>query len=97
MELFAMSATLSRVRWMRETGHADARDAAALADVFCRNSRRRIRALFHELWHNDDVAKYRLAQRVLEGRYAWMETGVIGASELEEARKSDGRHAGVGS
>jgi alkylation response protein AidB-like acyl-CoA dehydrogenase len=97
MELFAMSATLSRVRWMRETGHPDARDAAALADLFCRNARRRIRALFHELWHNDDVAKYRLAQRVLDGRYAWMETGVIGHVELEEARKERDRHAGVGS
>ena len=33
--------------------------------------------LFHELWANDDDSRYRAAQKVLEGRYAWLEEGML--------------------
>jgi alkylation response protein AidB-like acyl-CoA dehydrogenase len=56
---------------------ADGGAAVELADLFCRGSRRRVERLFAELWDNDDDDNYQMAQRVLEGRYAWAEQGVM--------------------
>lgn len=52
-------------------------EATELADLFCRQARRRADRLFAELWDNDDSAQYRAAQRVLEGRYEWFEHDVL--------------------
>ena len=41
-------------------------------------ARRRIRDRFRALFRNDDVPTYRVARKVLEGRYAWLEEGIIG-------------------
>ena len=48
-----------------------------LADLFCRQARRRVRDLFRELWSNDDVARYRLGVSVLDGGHAWLEAGIL--------------------
>jgi hypothetical protein len=37
-----------------------------------------VRRLFSDMWWNDDVRKYRVAQQVLRGEHAWLEEGVIG-------------------
>ncbi|MGY1836530.1 acyl-CoA dehydrogenase family protein [Blastococcus sp. SYSU DS0510] len=56
----------------------DRRDEAMeLADLFCGQARRRADRLFAELWANDDHAQYKAAQKVLSGRYAWFEEGVL--------------------
>jgi hypothetical protein len=78
-ELFAMAASISRAQGMRQTGAANAKEATELADLFCRMSRRKIKQLFHDLWSNDDVLKYRRALGVLEGRYRFLEDGTIQA------------------
>ena len=87
VELFAQSAVCARVQMMRRTGHAHAEEATELADLFCRNSRRRVKRLFDQMGDNDDVLKYRTAQKLLEGRYAWWEEGMVGlgvgADEME--------------
>jgi alkylation response protein AidB-like acyl-CoA dehydrogenase len=76
-ELLAMAASCVRAQMEltddRERGEA----AYELADVFCRQARHRVDQLFHDLWHNTDPADYRLARRVLDGRYAWHEDGVL--------------------
>src|SRR3954467_9396498 len=51
-------------------------EAAELADVFCKQARRRVDALFSELWANDDTDNYALAQRILSGDHTWLEEGV---------------------
>ena len=79
MEIFAMAACLSRVRTMREEKHPHAAEAARLADLFCRNGKRKIRRLFGELWRNDDVVKYRVGQGVLKGDHVWFEADTLGA------------------
>ncbi len=78
MELFAMATSASRAHAMTERRHPDAVKARELADLFCRMSRRRVRALFRELWSNDDVRKYKTAQNVLAGRHVWLESGIMG-------------------
>ena len=77
MELFVMSATLSRAKHMKDHGHPEAARAAELADLFCRGARRKIVRLFRDLWLNDDALKNRVAASVLEGRQAWLEDGVV--------------------
>ena len=84
-ELFAMAASVARAHGMEEAGHAEAANAAELADLFCRNARRKVVRLFHDLWANDDVRKYKVALRVLDGKHAWLEEGILGL----EARATD--------
>ena len=77
-ELFAMSASISRALYLESTNHRDAANAAELCEIFCRGSRRRVKEIFHRLWHNDDAEKLRLANDVLSGRHLWMEDMVDG-------------------
>ncbi len=60
-------------------------EAAELADLFCRSARRKVRRLFHDLWSNDDVAKYKTALHVLEGKHLFVEAGIIGLDSPEKA------------
>ena len=76
-ELFAMASSVSRARAMRDSGHPEAAEAQELADLFCRNARRRVNRLFHELWHNDDARKYKLGVKVMEGGHDWLEEGAV--------------------
>jgi alkylation response protein AidB-like acyl-CoA dehydrogenase len=77
-ELFAMAASVTRAQALRKAGAPEAEEAAALADVFCRIARRRVRSLLGELWSNDDALRYRTAGDVLKGRHEWLESGIIG-------------------
>jgi alkylation response protein AidB-like acyl-CoA dehydrogenase len=76
-ELFAIaSAAVHADTIARE--HPDRRRAAYdLADLFARQARRRVDTLFTALWHNDDETGYAHAQELLEGRYTWLEDGVL--------------------
>ena len=64
---------------LREEKHPEAGHAAELADLFCRNARRKVRRLFRDLWRNDDVIKYGVGQRVLRGDHVWFEVDTMGA------------------
>jgi alkylation response protein AidB-like acyl-CoA dehydrogenase len=79
-ELYAMSATVVYATTLRAERPERAAEATELADLFCRQARRRVDALFHALWANDDHEAYRVAQRALDGRYAWLEEGVADPS-----------------
>jgi alkylation response protein AidB-like acyl-CoA dehydrogenase len=87
-ELLAMAASVSRAQAMAEQGHPDAANAAELADLACRNSRRKIVRLFKDLWANDDVRKYKVALRVLEGKHAWLEDGILKLSDRPQTAGS---------
>jgi alkylation response protein AidB-like acyl-CoA dehydrogenase len=76
-ELFAVAASVSRAQTLAEQGHPDAAKAGELADLFCRNARRTIGRLFRALWSNDDVRKYKVGLRVLDGSHAWLEKGIV--------------------
>jgi alkylation response protein AidB-like acyl-CoA dehydrogenase len=72
-ELFAMSAVCVRAR--AEQG--DRPEGVELADLFCRQARIRADALFAGLWDNTDSIDVQAAKRVLGGRYAFLEEGVL--------------------
>jgi alkylation response protein AidB-like acyl-CoA dehydrogenase len=85
MELFAMTASILRARHMVDAHAPEAENAKAMADLFCRNSRRAVDQYFEALWHNDDDAKYAAGRAVLEGRHAWLESGIVPLGRDAEA------------
>src|SRR3954454_11822368 len=75
-QLFAISAAVVYAGTVASEQPERAESARGLADLFCRQARRRSDALFHALWANDDDAGYATALAVLEGRHTWIEEGV---------------------
>src|SRR3954471_10338075 len=73
-ELFAIGATCVRAHALAKDGR---KEAIALADLFCRESRRRVNKLFDDFYGSDDGAMYKVAQQVLRGEHAWMEDGIM--------------------
>ncbi len=85
-ELFALAATCSRALALHKSGvGADGAGPLQAADVFCRQSRRRIATLFRQVFKNDDVAVYRFAQQVLVGKHRWLEDGLPPLDEVTPA------------
>jgi hypothetical protein len=76
-DLFAMSASLSRTASLIAAGGAESGSVAELCDLFCRDARHRIEGEFKALFHNDDSKAYDIGRRILEGRYEWLETGIL--------------------
>ncbi|MEU7995322.1 acyl-CoA dehydrogenase family protein [Micromonospora sp. NPDC049060] len=72
-ELFAMSAVCVRAYAERDTRPEN----VELADLFCRQARVRVDALFAALWDNTDSVDTAAAKRILAGRYAALEDGVL--------------------
>jgi alkylation response protein AidB-like acyl-CoA dehydrogenase len=76
-ELFAIASAAVYAGTIASEQPERAPEAQELADLFCRQARRRVTALFGELWSNDDQRNYRAAQKVLEGGYGWLEAGIL--------------------
>ncbi|MET8250295.1 acyl-CoA dehydrogenase family protein [Micromonospora sp. NPDC005197] len=76
-ELFAMSAVCVRASAERDTRPEN----VELADLFCRQARVRVDALFTALWDNTDSVDTAAAKRILAGRYAGLEEGVVTPSD----------------
>lgn len=79
-ELLAMSATCARAVALskKEPGNRGPMD---LADLFCRQARRRVDDRFRALFDNDDVCAYKAAGRVLDGEFAWLEEGIVARTD----------------
>jgi hypothetical protein len=75
-ELFAMSAACSKALSMEGRGEGGG-EPRELADLFCRQARLRVAADFRGVCRNTDGADSRLARKVLDGGYAWMEAGIL--------------------
>jgi alkylation response protein AidB-like acyl-CoA dehydrogenase len=80
-ELFAMAACCSRAEMLRTDDPVRGETAYELAGVFCEQARLRVDRLFDQLWSNTDDSDRRLADRVLDGSFTWLEEGVIDPSE----------------
>jgi hypothetical protein len=73
-ELFAMAAACVKAQMLAKQGN---KEATTLADLFCRAARVRIEHLFAGFYGDYDAEMYRVAQQVMRGEHAWMETGII--------------------
>ncbi|MFG1941662.1 acyl-CoA dehydrogenase family protein [Nonomuraea sp. NPDC048826] len=76
-ELFAMTAVC--VKADEDSGDLGRRPQE-LADTFCRQARRRVDTLLSRLWDNSDDHDVRLARYVLDGRYTFLEEGILDPS-----------------
>ena len=92
-ELFFITAVCLRARSLLRENPSD-RSPEELADAFCRQSRRRIQASFRTLFRNDDSVTYTVAQGAMEGRFEWVESGVLGLDELVAHGGWEGDEAG---
>jgi hypothetical protein len=79
-ELFAISSTVVYANTIANEHPERGEQAKELADVFCKQARRRVDDLFTALWFNDDEDNYELALGVLDGRYEWLEEGILDPS-----------------
>jgi alkylation response protein AidB-like acyl-CoA dehydrogenase len=73
-DLFAIAATCSRAEMLRKKGQPE---AVELADLFCLYARRRVRAIFRNVFDNEDTRTYAVARQVLDGKHMWMEQGMV--------------------
>lgn len=79
-ELFAMSAVIVRARADVDAHPERGRTPLELADVFCRQARLRVDTLFEALWSNTDDLDGRLARRLMDDSYTWLEEGALDPS-----------------
>ncbi len=75
-DLFAMSAACSHAAYLLEKNPSE-KSPEELADLFCRETRLRIRSEFRCQRENDDKMIYRVGRNMLEGKYKWLEEGII--------------------
>ncbi|HEY8458327.1 MAG TPA: acyl-CoA dehydrogenase family protein [Actinopolymorphaceae bacterium] len=76
-ELFAMVAACVRAEMLRREDPERGAQAYELADAFCRQAEVRVAELLTRLWRNSDDSDNALARKVLDGRYLWLEEGVL--------------------
>lgn len=76
-ELFAMTAVCVRAQ---EESAELGNKPREMADTFCHQSRLRAEALFDRLWDNSDARDTRLARLLLDGRYTFVEDGILDPS-----------------
>ena len=88
MELFTMAATMSHARTLAEANDPNGAQAQELADLFCRNSRRKVKRLFRDIWSNEDDNKNKVAASVMKGNYTWLEEGAMGIGLPPEGYKT---------
>lgn len=73
-ELFAISATVGRAKALESRAKGDEhKDAASVADLFCREARQRIKQSFSAIRSNQDALSRRIGRKALEGDLRWME------------------------
>jgi len=80
-ELFAMAATCSRAQAIYMKDRTAGARAVKLADLFCRQARRRVRSKFNGLRRNEDVPTYKFAQEILAGEHRWLERDIVELAE----------------
>lgn len=71
-ELFAMAAVLSRAASLKGPSGCE-----PIADLFCRQARRRIKAWHKAVYCNDDQFAYDRARDVLAGNFPWLEENIV--------------------
>ncbi len=88
MELFAMAASCGYARARAADGHHNGGDPKRMADLFCRQARRRIEAHFLALrWRSKRTNA--LARQVLGGEFLWMEEGIIPISGIADPARAE--------
>lgn len=95
-ELFSIAAAVTYADAQIKAHPQRRQEIEELAGLFCLQARRRAKDLFAELRANEDDANFELAQKVLDGRYSWIEDGIPYADEDQALFGDDYRQPAVG-
>ena len=76
-ELFAMASAVAYADMIGRERPERRTEAQELAELFCTQAKQRVETLFGDLWNNVDDANRSAAARVLDGRYRWLEEGLV--------------------
>ena len=79
-ELFAMASSVAYADTIGREHPERRAEAREMAELFCTQAKRRAEDLFTALWANDDDANHEAADRILSGRYRWLEDGIVDPS-----------------
>src|SRR3954464_13228905 len=100
-ELYAIASACVYAKTIEQEHPERAEQARERGHLVARQARRRADVLLEELWHNDDDLNTKRAFGVLEGRYTWVEEGIVDPSGdgpmIPEDSKSEQRNAEVAS
>ncbi len=75
-DLFAMASTLSYASHLLKNAPSQ-EGVLELADLFCREAKLLIAREFYSQKKNDDKMIYKVGRNALEGKYSWIETGIV--------------------
>lgn len=78
-DLFAMASACSRAQHLLEK-HPASHGPKEMANLFCLQARERLDRTFRMLFSNQDKTTYRLGRKTLNGRFKWLETGIVNES-----------------
>ncbi len=92
-DLFVMTSACIHAKALLRENPGDT-SPMELADTACRHARGRIRQRFSIIFRNNDVLTYGVAQKAMEGRYAWLERGIAPAMPSVPVAWIDDRLAG---
>ena len=87
-ELFAISSAVVYANTVAKKQPERREEVFELADIFATQARRRVGDLFTAVWQNDDDPSYKFAMKVLEGRYTFLEEGLIDPSDSQQGDHS---------
>lgn len=76
-ELYAMTAVCAKAHTMK-LKNPSSKGPEELADIFCKDARRRIGSHFKGLCCNQDRKMAQLSKAVMNGDFSWLEEGTIG-------------------
>src|SRR5690242_629580 len=79
-ELFAMASAVAYADTIGREHPERREQAREMAALFCRQAKRRADDLFTALWWNDDDENKAAAAKLLDGRYTWLEEGIVDPS-----------------
>ncbi|MCY1011041.1 acyl-CoA dehydrogenase family protein [Nannocystis pusilla] len=84
-DLFTVTAAVTRAAALQRTGLPEGTGAVELADIFARQTRRRVEDRFRAIRSNDDRVRYGAARRLLDGEFSeLLETGLADSPALRE-------------
>lgn len=75
-DLFGIAASCSRASMLYKKNSEDM-GPVELANMLSREAERRIKRQFNGLYKNDDRMGYKIATDILDGKYEWLEHGII--------------------
>ena len=75
-DLFAMAAACSRAAYLVDQNPND-KSSEELCDLFCREAALRVEREFRSQRRNDDKMIYKIGRNMLDGKYEWLENGIV--------------------